>query len=176
MDHPQENLKIEKLTLGNLEEFLPVFKEVLKTGFPEYSSELVRFFVKKDFSKKVFLVKIKKNQWWGLLARVDGEIGGFLIADPPYGGVSYCPWLGTVQNLRKKGIGSRLLSEWEKRVREEGGHKLILLTQSEKNRKFYLKNGFRNEGFEEKSWFGLDCWRFGKVIGKPKPKIFLKLE
>lgn len=167
-------MKIENLTLENLNEFLPVFEEILKTGFPEYSPELVNFFINKDFSSKIVEEKLKNNQCWGLIAGIDGGIVGFLLIDILYGGVSYANWLGVKKEFQGKGIGSLLMAEWEKKVKAGGGHKLILITQSQKNRNFYLKNGFKEEGFEEKSWFGMDCWMFGKIIGEPKPGVFLK--
>lgn len=165
---------IERLTLENLAEFLPVFEEILKTGFPEYSPELVNFLIKKDYPPKIIKEKLKNNQWWGLVIRIEEKIVGFLLVDILYGGVSYANWLGVKKELQGRGIGSLLMIEWEKKVKTEGGHKLILITQSQKNRSFYLKNGFKEEGFEEKSWFGLDCWKFGKIIREPKPEVFLK--
>lgn len=169
-----KDIKIEKLTLENLNEFFEVFKEVLGTGFPEYSKELINFFIYKDFSKNIFSEKIKKNQWLGLLTKFKNNIIGFLVTDKLYGGVSYCLWLGVKKEFQEKGIGSRLLKEWEREIKKQGGHKLMLVTQHKKNKKFYVKNGFKNEGFEEKSWFGLDCWKYGKIIGKPKPEVLFK--
>lgn len=167
-------IKTEKITPKNLQKFFPVFEEVLRTDFPEYSKKIIDFFVFQDFSQKIFLEKIKKNEWLGLLAVIKNKIVGFLLADKLYGGVSYCFWLGVKKEFQGQGIGSLLLKEWEKEVKKQGGHKLMLVTQHKENEKFYLKNGFKNEGFEEKSWFGLDCWKFGKVIGEPKPEVFLK--
>jgi len=166
--------EIEELTLKNLAQFLPVFEEILKTGFPEYSPELIDFLINKDYPPKIIEEKLKKNQWWGLMARIDGKIVGFSLIDILYGGVSYANWLGVKKEFRRRGVGSLLMTEWEKKVKAAGGHKLILITQSRKNRSFYFKKGFKEEGFEEKSWFGLDCWKFGKVIGEPKPEVFLK--
>lgn len=165
-------IKIEKLTLKNLEEFFEVFKKILETSFPEYPKSLINFFLNKDFSKKVFLEKI--NKWLELVAKLDNKIVGLLVADELYGGVSYCFWLGVLRKYQRLGIGSLLLQEWEKEVKNLGGHKLMLLTQHQQNKDFYLRNGFKEEGFEKKSWFGLDCWKFGKVIGEFNSKIALK--
>lgn len=167
-------IKIEKLTPKNLDDFFEVFKKVLSTGFSEYSKDLKIFFVKKDCSKKVFSKKIKKSEWFVWAAKLDRQILGFLAAENLYGGVSYAPWMGVIEKFQGQGIGSELIKEWEKEVKNLGGHKLMLVTQHQQNKDFFLKNGFRQEGFEEKSWFGLDCWKFGKVIGKPKPEVFLK--
>ena len=170
----QDMFKIEKLTLKNLSDFFEVFKEVLKTGFPEYSSQLVKFFIGKDCCEKVFVKKIKGDEWFVLVAKLNDKIIGFLVAENLYGGVSYAPWEGVIEELQRQGVGSKLIKSWEQEIKKIGGHKLALITQSQKNRQFFLKCGFKEEGFEEKSWFGLDCWKFGKVIGKPKPEVFLK--
>jgi len=167
-------IKIEKLKLENLAEFLLVFKEILTTGFPEYSAALVDFLIGKDYSATVFEEKLKNNQWFVLKASLENQLVGFLLADNLYGGVSYCNWVGVLEKCQGQGIGQALLGAWEEEIKKVGGHKLTLITQSRKNMDFYLKAGFKQEGFEEKSWFGLDCWLYGKVIGDPKPEIFLK--
>lgn len=166
-------MEIRRITKEEINQFYVVFSSVLKEGFPEYSKELIDFFLKKDFSKKVF-IKDFCRQLMVLLALEKQKIVGFLVLDKLYGGVSYCNWLGVVKECRGRGIGWELMKEWEKEILLIGGHKLLLLTQAEKNRVFYLKCGFNQEGFEEKSWFGLDSWIFGKVIAAPEPKVFLK--
>lgn len=167
-------VKIEKLSLENLDNFLAIFKEVLTTGFPEYSSTLVNFLINKDYSASVFRDKLERLQWFGFLASIGNEPTGFLLADSLYGGVSYCNWVGVLKNYQNQGIGQSLLEAWEEEIKKIGGHKLTLITQSRKNQDFYLKMGFKQEGFEEKSWFGLDCWLYGKVVGEPNAEIFLK--
>lgn len=167
-------VQIKSLNLEKLDDFLKAFKELLMTSFPYYSTPLVNFFINKDFSRKAFIKKIKGKEWQGLLAYYKEELIGFLIADKLYGGVSYIDWLGVRKEHRGMGVGGLLLKEWGERVKKEGGHKLMLLTENSGNRPFYLKNGFKEEGLEEKSWFGFDCWKFGKVISRPKPEKFLK--
>ncbi len=166
--------KIEKLSLENLDQFLLIFKEVLKTGFPEYSEDLVNFLIEKDYAKNVFEEKLKSNQWFGFLEFIEEKPAAFLLADSLFGGVSYCNWLGVGESYRGRGLARDLLNRWEEEVEKAGGHKLTLITQGRKNHDFYLKMGFKQEGFEEKSWFGLDCWIYGKVIGEPRPNLFLR--
>lgn len=167
-------INIRRINKEEIGQFYEVFSSVLKEGFPEYSSELVNFFLTKDFPRSSFAKKLKENEWWGIAAFAKKKTVGFLVFDKPYGGVSYCLWLAVVKEFRGKGIGRILLEGWEKEVLQQGGHKLMLITQSEKNRGFYRKCSFKEEGFEEKSWFGLDARIFGKVISRPKPEVFLK--
>lgn len=167
-------MKTRRLSEKELLNFYQLFLRVLKDGFPEYPPALIKFFSEKDFSLTVIKNKLVKKESLIWVTEDGGELVGFLLADKLYGGVSYCCWLGVEIKMRGKGIGRKLLEEWEKEVLRQGGHKLMLLTQSQKNRGFYQKSGFKEEGFEEKSWFGLDCWLFGKVIGEPKPEVFLK--
>lgn len=166
-------MEIREVTKGEIDRFYLVFSSVLKEGFPEYSQKLVDFFLTKDFSQEVFK-KDYCRQLTILSAIEEEKIVGFLVFDKLYGGVSYCNWLGVVKEYRGRGIGRQLMEKWEEAVLSAGGHKLLLLTQAEKNRVFYQKCGFNQEGFEKKSWFGLDSWIFGKVIETPKPKVFLK--
>ena len=157
-----------------VKEFHKLLSGVLREGFPEYSSGLVEFFINKDFSVENIRKQIESGE---ITVLVDEEISGlvgFLVYEKLYGGVSYCPWVGVLREIRGRGVGRRLVEEWEKRILMENGHKLMILTQSKTNRKIFPKFGFREEGFEKKSWFGLDAWVFGKIIGEPKSEVFLK--
>ncbi|MGO8990394.1 MAG: GNAT family N-acetyltransferase [bacterium] len=55
-------------------------------------------------------------------------------------------WIAVDPDSQEKGVGSKLLSFLEKRVKAEGGRMILADTstipQYEKTRKFYLKNGF----------------------------------
>lgn len=167
-------MEIKKVGSSEAEKVYEVFSSVLKDGFPEYSSELIDFFLTKDFPLSSWISKLESKEITVFGAIENEKIVGFLVTDKLYGGVSCCTWLLVLKEFREKGIGTKLISEWEKEIKKIGGHKLILITQEEMNRGFYKKLRFSEEGFEEKSWFGLDCWKFGKIIGKPKPDIFLK--
>lgn len=167
-------MMIEKISSEKAKELYEVFSSVLKNGFPEYSPKLRKFFLTKDFPLLIWQRKLEDKEITVFGAIENGEIIGFLVADKLYGGVSYCTWLGVLKEFRGKGIGSKLVLEWESEIKNAGGHKLMLITQEEENRKFYNKLGFLEEGYEEKSWFGLGCWKFGKIIGTPNPKAFLK--
>lgn len=165
---------IKKASECNSQEIYEVFSSILKDGFPEYSPELREFFLTKDFPLSLWKKKLHTGKITVFGAIEEGKIVGFLVADKLYGGVSYCTWLGVLKEFRGKGIGSKLINAWESKIKRLSGHKLMLITQEEVNRGFYKKLGFSEEGYEEKSWFGLGCWKFGKVIGEPNPSVFLK--
>jgi ribosomal protein S18 acetylase RimI-like enzyme len=167
-------MKVQEITPKQLPEFHQVFTRILQEDFPEYSKQLKHFFINVDFSQEFLKKKMPQWHYNVLLATDEGEAVGFLVMEKVYGGVSYCSWLGVLKEYRGKGIGSLLIEAWGKMVLAQNGHKLLLITQSEKNRPFYKKRGFDEEGFEKKSWFGLNAWLFGKVIGKPNPRSFLR--
>lgn len=165
---------IEKISSEQAKELYEVFSSVLKDGFPEYSKGLREFFLTKDFPLSIWREKLERKEITVFGAIEEGKIVGFLVADKLYGGVSYCTWLGVLKEFRGKEIGSKLVLEWESEIKRLSGHKLMLITQEEANREFYKKLGFSEEGYEGKSWFGLGCWKFGKIIGKPNSSVFLK--
>jgi len=167
-------MKINKLKISEIDKFFKVFCDVISEGFPEYGPQLIEFILKKDFSKKYFLSKLKEKEINILTATEGSEIVGFLVEEKIYGGVGYCNWLGVIKQQRGKGIGRSLLQKWEKQTKSRGGHKLMLITQSEKDRVFYKKCGFKEEGYEKKSWFGLDSRIFGKVISEFKPEVIYR--
>lgn len=165
-------MEIRKLSKTEIDKFHPTFTQVIGDGFPEYSQALVDFIIEEDFKPDVLKEKLEKKEYTIFVAEEEGKIVGFLIFEKLYGGVSYCTWLGVLREFRGKGIGRELLTTWEKEIISCGGHKLMLLTQAEKNKTFYEKCGFKEEGLEKKSWFGLDALIFGKIIGEPNPEIF----
>lgn len=157
-----------------LSKFHKLFSTILKEGFPEYPVSLIDFFINKDFSIDSLVKMISKKE---ISILIDEEVSGFigfLIFEKMYGGVSYGSWIGVLKETRGKGIGRKLVEEWEKQILIEGGHKLMMLTQSKTNREIFPKWGFKEEGCEEKSWFGLDAWTFGKIIDEPKLENYLE--
>jgi ribosomal protein S18 acetylase RimI-like enzyme len=167
-------VKIEKLVLKDLNGFFKVFEEVIREGFPYYSKNLQDYFTKKDYSKKVFTKNLKEKKRAIFIALVGGEMTGFLVADKPYGGVSFAPWLGVKREFRGKGVGRKLMSYWEKWAKRKGAHSLLLSTSNRKTKDFYLKCGFKYFGTEKKTYFGLDHHVFGKLISKPNERKILR--
>jgi len=156
-----------------LEKFHQLFSQVLREGFPEYPSRLIEFFINNDFSFENLKKQLEKKEITILMDEEVNGLLGFLLYEKPYGGVSYCAWVGVLKGVRGKGIGRKLMEEWEKQILALGGHKLMLLTQSQINRNIFPRYGFKEEGCEEKSWFGLDAWIFGKIINEPKLENYM---
>lgn len=167
-------MEVRQITEKDLKEFQQIFARILRSCFLEYPPQVIDFFVGEDFNDAFLKKKIDD---WGctvLLALDQGRIIGFLVMEKLYGGVSFCTWLGVEPQQQGKGAGSVLIRGWEEEVIRRGGHKLMLIAPSEAVRQFYRRRGFKEEGFEEKSWFGLDYWVFGKLVSQPKPALFLK--
>jgi len=168
MDWLKNKLIIRKISEKDIEKFRELYKEILGEAFIEYPPKSINYFVTEDFSKEF---ENKKSGGWKSdvwVAFGDEKMLGFLMAEKLYAGVSFCNWLGVIKEFRGKGIGKALSQKWQEDIKKEGGHKLMLLNHSPKNNEFYLKMGFKQEGFEEKLWYGLDYWVFGKVIGEVK--------
>ncbi len=167
-------MEIRSIREEDLKEFQRVFTKILRVCFLEYPPQVIDFFVGEDFDNAFLKKKIENWDYVVLLAFDEGKLVGFLVMEKLYGGVSFCTWLGVEPEKQGRGIGSALLKAWEETILEVGGHKLMLIAPSQEARQFYRRRGFKEEGFEEKSWFGLDYWIFGKLISQPKPAIFLK--
>jgi ribosomal protein S18 acetylase RimI-like enzyme len=167
-------VKFLKLAIKDLDEFFKVFEEVIHEGFPYYSKNLQDYFIKKDYSKKVFAKNLKEKKRVIFIALVRGGIVGFLVANKPYGGVSFAPWLGVKKESQGKGIGRRLMSYWEKWAKRKGAHSLLLSTSGKQTKNFYIKCGFKFFGTEKRTYFGLDHHVFGKLISKPNEREILR--
>jgi len=159
-------IEIEKLQVKDLNEFWEVFPQILEKDFPGYTKAVVDYFLNKVYTK------INFNHWlttgWKivLIAKLNGKIVGFAVLDKPYGGVCFCRWLGVLEELRKKGVGKRLIEEWISFAKNHGCHKVEIASQPIA-KDFYEKIGLVLEGKRELSYFGIGQYIFGKVIGQP---------
>jgi ribosomal protein S18 acetylase RimI-like enzyme len=173
-------VSIEKLTLQNLDAFWELFAQTIRHDFPGYSQSVVDYFLTRMYSQYNF------QQWlmtgWKIILAAyakaaKGEncekIVGFAVLDKPYGGVCFLRWLGVRPEYRKKGVGKKLIFEWEKYSRGDGCHKIEVASQPEA-KKFYQKAGLRLEGKRRQSYFGIDQYIFGKVIGRPDDVIMTR--
>ncbi len=167
-------MEVRRITKNEIKPFQKFFQRIISEAFTEYPPEVLDFFINKDFADAFLKKSLEKWDYVVLLAIDNSEIIGFLVREKLYGGVSFCTWLAVDQKYRGQGIGSKLVDFWEKEVLKEKGHKLMLVAPSEEACRFYLKKGFEEEGYEKKSWFGLDYWIFGKIIAEPHPEVFLE--
>jgi ribosomal protein S18 acetylase RimI-like enzyme len=176
-------VKIEKLETKDLNEFWEVFSQILQNDFPGYTKAVVDYFLTKVYTK------INFNHWlttgWKIVliaknakeeakdAKNKDKIVGFAVLDKPYGGVCFCRWLGVLPEFRKKSLGKRLIDEWVNFAKNYGCHKVEISSQP-KARDFYQKVGLNLEGRRELSYFGIDQYIFGKVIGQPDDGVMTK--
>ncbi len=165
-DLDMNNLIIRELQIHDVPEFWNLFSLVLSTEFPGYSKKVVNFFLKKLYTKTSFAYWLTKSIKIIFVAYIDDKLVGYAVIDEPYGGVSFCRWLGIKKEYQKKGIGTSLIANWILRAQETGCHKVEVAAQP-KARKFYMKVGLKEEGIRHKSYFGIDQYVFGKIIGKP---------
>ncbi len=168
------NISIEKLTKQDFYDFYTVFKKVLSTEFPGYSKEIIKFFFENIYSIDNFLYWLEKDLKLILVAKSGDNIVGFAIIDNPYGGVSLCRWLGVVKEFQKQGIGKHLIDLWLEIAKNQGCHKVEVAAQPTA-KVFYEKVGLKEEGKRENSYFGIDQYIFGKVIGEPNLDGMMKM-
>lgn len=163
----KQRLKIREAELKDIDSFFKLFRLCIEKQFVEYSPKVKTLFLKKYFSKKDIRDGLQKKTLDLLLAFVDGNIQGFLLALPPYGGVSYISWIAIRDEFQGKGLGSALLKEYEVFAKKKKVHKIHLGT-SQRNVDFYKKNGWTLLGLVPDNYFGVDDWLFYKSIQKSK--------
>ena len=160
-------VKIKKAAISDIEPFWNLFKDSVKTQFPQYSFKVKNIFLKKYFTKKNFIDDLKRKKIDLFLAFIDNQIVGYLLALPPYGGISYISWIAVKNSFQKKGIGGFLLGEYEIAAKRKDIHKIHLWTDR-RNLGFYKKNGWILVGHIPKNYFGVDDWLFYKAIQNPR--------
>lgn len=156
---------IKQLPPERLDEFMPIFFKILRAEFPGYTSQVVDYFEKNAYSKenfKYWLTYYLKTIYIAL-NELDNIIG-FAVIDAPYGGVSLCRWLGVQKEYQRKKIGSSLIETWLDLAKQQKCHKVEVAAQPEA-KVFYEKVGLNLEGKRTLSYFGIDQYVFGKVIG-----------
>jgi GNAT superfamily N-acetyltransferase len=165
---------IRRLTEADLDIFFTTFSSLLETQFPEYTERSINYMLTnpRAWNKENFRSVLERESRIVLGAFIEESLVGLIEAEEPFGGVSLGVWLMVDPPFQKHGIGTALLTEWAKKVKELGGHNLYLYAEK-RNKAFYEKVGFTLVGLQEKAWFGVDVYIFTKLIQEPKEENFL---
>ncbi len=131
---------IRLATIEDLDIFVPFFESSLRSQFSHYSHNSLSYFVEQDYSRENLEKGIARRMQI-FLAFDDTKLIGYLMINRHYGGVAFANWFAVDKDYHGQGIGTALLSAWEKSVLEDGGHKLLLWT-TENNLEFYSHRGF----------------------------------
>ena len=165
--------KIRTAVAKDLKSFFQTFGKSLRKDFPEYSKDIISYFLKDVFSLKSYKEEIKKGTCQIFLALVNNEIVGYLVSTHPYGGVGFCNWIFVHPDYRKQGLASALREAWEKKAQKDGAHKVHVWIVG-RNIKFYKKRGYRMAGRIPDDFFGANDILLYKTLGKSSEKNFLK--
>ncbi len=166
-------ITIEILRAEEINDFWKVFAQVLKKEFVVYSPKIVDFFLTKIYIPLNFSYWLARNLRTIIIAKKDSEIIGFAVIDQPYGGVSFCRWLGVIRKYQKMGAGKLLVKRWLDLAKAQKCHKTEVAAKPEA-KGFYEKMGLGFEGERKLSYFGVDQFIFGKIIGKPEEDEMIK--
>ncbi|MDD5144545.1 MAG: GNAT family N-acetyltransferase [Candidatus Pacebacteria bacterium] len=158
-------LKIRRAEMSDIRPFYELFKHCLKTQFPHYSSKTINAYLKKYFTRENIAFDLRRKIVDLLLAFVGEEVAGYILTNPPYGGVVYISWFSVKDSFQGHGIGSALLKEYEKIAKKRKIHKIHLWTD-ERNVKFYKKKKWILVGHVPDNYFGSEDYLFYKTIQK----------
>lgn len=166
---PVSKIKIELLKKTEVDTFVRLFKNLVTSQFPEFSTYTKKVFCK---NRKVKTLTQLNEAIPIFIATDNTKMIGFLVPDNPVGGVVLCDWIVIEPDYRKNGIGSKLIQEWEKHSKKRGLHNLRLEATKKQLVPFYQKNGFEIIGTDKCSVFGAEAVIMSKIISKPKEKSF----
>ncbi len=164
---------IELLRPQEVKPFWLTFSQVLTDEFPDYTDKVVSYLLEKIYNPANYQYWLANNLKTILVAKNESEVVGFAVIDEPYGGVSFCRWLGVKKDWQKKGIGRQLINQWINLAKNQGCHKVEVAAQPVA-KGFYQKVGLTLEGKRELSYFGIDQYIFGQIIGSPNDKTMTK--
>lgn len=168
------HIEIRAIDQTEIDPFWNLFVEILQTQFPGYTKKVLRFMIEKIYTRTSYIYWLNKSMKTVFLATDNNSAIGFIVIDEPYGGVSFCRWLGLKPEYQRKGIGTQLIKIWIDHAISEGCHKIEVAAQPTAQ-KFYKKVGLAEEGLRKSSYFGIDQSVFGKVIGKPNDEIMTRI-
>ena len=158
---------VRKLKAQDRLVFTNVFSQTVNEEFPEYTIKTKKYFGEEIYIKKQFV----GNTIFGTF---DGEkLVGFLVANEPFGGILFIPWIMVIKDYQRKGIGTILLEKIEEYARKEGVHSIHLETY-DRDLEYYKKREYKEYGFDKNSYFGADAYLMKKEIQEPKEKNYLK--
>ncbi|MDA1316574.1 MAG: GNAT family N-acetyltransferase [bacterium] len=166
-------IHLSLLPATQIEEFYPTFTKVIRTQFPGYGPEVIDFLLNRMYNIPNLRIWVQRGDKIIVGAKNDDTFVGFAMIDTLYGGVSFCRWLGVLADFQHKGIGTKLIHEWETIARTQHAHKMEVAGQPTA-KVFYEKMGLGWEGNRKASYFGIDQDLFGKVLGSPDPSIMTK--
>lgn len=164
------DITIENLQESEIKSFCTVFKQVLEESFPGYAAEVKKYFTESIYTPAMYQFWIKQKSKYVVVAKYNTAIIGFAVIDSPYGGVSLCRWLGILKQYQNKGIGKKLIKAWGDIAKSDSCHKMEVAAQPQA-KGFYEKMGLVQEGFRSNSYFGIDQYLYGKIIGSPDTKV-----
>jgi ribosomal protein S18 acetylase RimI-like enzyme len=168
-------ITVKQITNENFEDFYTLFEKSISTQFPEYSKATTNWIVKnqRGHNKERTREELNNGSAYACGTFLDNKLIGFAYGFMPWGGISHIYWLAVDPDYHRKGAGSLLLKEWEKVVKEKGGH-AIHLESSEWNLEFYKKMGYEIIGHDHKGYFGAEDYYLKKLIQEPQEENFLK--
>lgn len=156
--------EIKKFTsIKDAERAFEIVDRALQEDFP-YKPETIAAYRKKVFNGKYFRDFFKDATNISFGAYKDEKLIGFIALKKEYGGVVYVDWIVVEKQYRGKGLGGALLRKAEKWALGNGFHCIYLFTETEENKKFYEKKGYRYVGTHYGFWFGEDEHIFSKNI------------
>lgn len=145
---------IEDLTKDSIPSFYEVFCNLMREGYDNFSPKLQEHFINFDYPLKNWYYWYEKSLRKVLLAKSDSdEVIGFIVGDHSYGGVAFITWLGVIPEFRRKGVGTKILKEYESYVDKKSAH-LIELYTFPKVQGFYERHGYHKIGVRPEGYYG----------------------
>ncbi len=144
-----------------------IYRETVLKEFFEYTLNIRKYLTSSPEKDAALKLPIKIGAFY------NQKLIGYLMAEKPYGGILFIPWLAILKEHQHKGVGKKLLKSIEKKASILGVHSIHL--QSDKlNVPFYEKCGYTVFGFDEKGYWGTDNYLLKKPIMEPHEEAFLK--
>ena len=132
-------MEYRELNLSKLDEVIPMFIET-------FNEEPWNDKWTEEITKKRLTQMINCQGAYGLVAYLNNEVVGMILGNHEYyyTGIQFVIKEFCVNNkLKGKGIGTKLLNEFEKRLKDKGIKEIVLTTlRNEKTEGYYKNRGY----------------------------------
>jgi ribosomal protein S18 acetylase RimI-like enzyme len=156
-------IKIERLKIKDLSIFRRLLLKIFDEGFGYYPKNAQRY-NKNHWSKKRLTEYLRKKDILMSLAWDGDEVVGYLIGEYYQSKKSSILWLGVVNAYRGRGIGTKLVCNWENWSGRKGASILKASTANFGNEKFYKSIGFHTSTKIVKNDWGMKKLVFIKKL------------
>lgn len=156
---PKVNIRPARLT--DLAPIARLTRQVVKRDYAFYSPAIQGVIIRR-YTGRALASSMVRGKRLVLVARTEPKLIGVLVTTANSDGVAVVHWLAVHEADRSQGVGTKLLTEFEKRLKGLPVHKIMLWTEVASL--YYEKLGWAKEAVLPNHWWGQEVSLLAKYL------------